>query len=46
MTEKELDIIKGFIDKQEPKMEFEEVKAITKLLFWIYGRLANDTRTD
>lgn len=43
MTEKELNIINGFINKQEPKvMEFEEVKAIVKMLFYIYGRLCID----
>lgn len=43
MTEKELEIIKNFIDKQEPKViEFEEAKAIVKLLFCIYWRVLND----
>lgn len=48
MTEKEIDIIKGFINKQEPKViEFEEAKVIVKLLFYIYGRLCiDDTGTD
>lgn len=41
MTQKDLEIIKGFIDKKEPKrLEFEEAQAIVKLLFEIYRRCA------
>lgn len=39
MSEKDIELIKGFINKKEPKrMEFEEAQAIVKMLFMIYRR--------
>lgn len=39
MSEKDIELIKGFINKKEPKvMEFEELQAIVKMLFVIYRR--------
>lgn len=40
MTDQDLELIENFITKEEPRMEFNEMQALVKMIYDIYRAVA------